>query len=913
MKKIYIFLVVVLMPLAINAEEIVCHFIPTLNRGNGTEGNPFLLSSPTDLRTLMIDVNNGFSFEGQYFKLENDIDFEGETYGISIGSQVVEAYGYSYNIFKGVFDGNGKRLKNYTNRSAEFPDRYKGFFYYIENAVVKNLIIDESCSFEEGSFISHASTSTISGCINYASMHHTSSANSSNLISYSVNCTISDCVNHAQLRGSIVGLAESCTISKCVNYGTINDGIVSRCERTDISDCINYGEPKGETVGGIVGQMTAGSVTNCINHGNINQGTICVGGIVGYNGGANISNCENRGNLNVFGYTGGIVGNFGQGALSNYENGTTEYFSGNIENCNNYGSVKGSKCAGGIAGYFSGPLVKDCNNYASVEAKDSYKEVVTFDRGAAGGIVGIVSDCGIIDCTNEGAVICNANTGGGIVGCIYKTNTDYKDNRTIRSSIIDCYNSGTVMGTFDEDALLHVKEQCVGGIVGQSSYVFEGVTSPPYIYNCINSGHVTGVVNVGGISGGGSNFDMKYNLSTGNVTAIANEGKTVAGALVGGDFYDNTVVMSNNFYENNVVVKSGDVEYSGAMSRAIAGNRDIDDNNGALLPNIEIEANPQGDEYWTTFYRKYGTYEADEYTEVYTAQLVTSSNTKKFVLTEVPNRIIKGGSNKNGVILRSSRDVILLTLTKEVPDEEVYSQNVLSGCDFPENAYPSYYVLTTGEAFGFMKCSENQLPANQAFFKADFSGTDIVPIELNGQLLFQPILGDLNGDKQVNQEDLHLMDNAIVTGSNNNINEVAADLNGDTKINVADIVLLINKINGQALLGETAFYLIGDHNGWDMTDKTYAFTKLADGKTWEITIPSEGAGCFKIAPESAYDHQDGTFWSYLLCAEYDQHTGLHGIMQQGDIMAAWLLNTEGATSYTIRIVPSEMTYKIIPN
>lgn len=170
--------------------------------------------------------------------------------------------------------------------------------------------------------------------------------------------------------------------------------------------------------------------------------------------------------------------------------------------------------------------------------------------------------------------------------------------------------------------------------------------------------------------------------------------------------------------------------------------------------------------------------------------------------------------------------------------------------------------------------------------------------------------GDYDLDGKVDGEDVSTLANNI---SNASADANIGDINGDDEVNVADVVALINKMNGQALLGETAFYLIGDHNGWDMTDKTYAFTKLADGKTWEITIPSEGAGCFKIAPGSAYDHQDGTFWSYLLCAEYDQYTGLHGIMQQGDIMAAWLLNTEGATSYTIRIVPSEMTYKIIPN
>lgn len=110
-------------------------------------------------------------------------------------------------------------------------------------------------------------------------------------------------------------------------------------------------------------------------------------------------------------------------------------------------------------------------------------------------------------------------------------------------------------------------------------------------------------------------------------------------------------------------------------------------------------------------------------------------------------------------------------------------------------------------------------------------------------------------------------------------------------------------------VAETGYYLIGDHNNWDMSDKSYAFTKLDDDKTWEITIPSEGVYCFKIAPESAYEYHDVSFWSYLLCAEYDQYTGLSGVMMQGEY-GAWLLNVDNAIGYTIRIVPSEMTFEI---
>lgn len=121
-------------------------------------------------------------------------------------------------------------------------------------------------------------------------------------------------------------------------------------------------------------------------------------------------------------------------------------------------------------------------------------------------------------------------------------------------------------------------------------------------------------------------------------------------------------------------------------------------------------------------------------------------------------------------------------------------------------------------------------------------------------------------------------------------------------------MLLLPIVASAQQLVETGYYLIGDHNNWDTSDKSYAFIKLEDDKTWEITIPSEGVYCFKIAPASVYDNQDN-FWANLLCTESDQNTEVNGMMVKGDY-GAWLLNVEDAIGYTIRITPSEMTYEI---
>lgn len=110
---------------------------------------------------------------------------------------------------------------------------------------------------------------------------------------------------------------------------------------------------------------------------------------------------------------------------------------------------------------------------------------------------------------------------------------------------------------------------------------------------------------------------------------------------------------------------------------------------------------------------------------------------------------------------------------------------------------------------------------------------------------------------------------------------------------------------------ETGYYLISELNSWSTTDQSYPFTKLDDGKTWQITFnaPKEKDLWLKVAPASAYDDQAG-FWAHLFCAPYNGCSEPSGTMIIGD-EGAWLLPTTlKAETYTMSIVPSEMTYTI---
>lgn len=89
--------------------------IPT-TQGSGTQTDPYLLSSKEDLELL----NSDTSTNKTYYKLINDIDFEGSSIS-------------GFSTLYGELDGNGYTIKNLTIKGAGFLDQiYTG-------AIVKNL------------------------------------------------------------------------------------------------------------------------------------------------------------------------------------------------------------------------------------------------------------------------------------------------------------------------------------------------------------------------------------------------------------------------------------------------------------------------------------------------------------------------------------------------------------------------------------------------------------------------------------------------------------------------------------------------------------------------------------------------------------------------------------------------------
>ncbi|MBR6613829.1 MAG: hypothetical protein IKK84_03585 [Clostridia bacterium] len=325
-------------------------------------------------------------------------------------------------------------------------------------------------------------------------------------------------------RAAVAGIAG---YSKGVIENCINRAHITAVDSEEIGN-------SGQLAGGIAGTMFAGNIINCKNYGNVigkNEVAMrsrgkCVGGIVGEISGSSamtISKCYNYGNITSnYQQVGGIAGSseMGEGA------------SLIITDCVNNGKIHAKKpekefvdnvsigFAGGITGWLGigKNEIINCTNNGTVISDDS----------TVGGISGEIDDgAKITKCTNNGSVegtlnaagISGASINSFIDGSINNGNVTSQRNIAgitgiaKECKITNCTNSGTISGD----------TQCIAGIIGQA------ITTS--IEKCNNSGYVTGQAVLGGIAGvtTDNTSTIRNCKNTGKINATNQQGGGVIG------------------------------------------------------------------------------------------------------------------------------------------------------------------------------------------------------------------------------------------------------------------------------------------------------------------------------------------------------------------------------------------------
>ena len=181
----------------------------TTQQGDGSEENPYVISTAEEWEEFATKVNNGDSYEGKFVMLNGD--FEVSTYQC-LGTNI----GFS-NAFKGTFDGNGHTL------TCVYPP-----FTRVMDATIKNLHVTGNAtgSLESGSIVGYSKgTLNLINCRSSVNVDCGTSQRYGGLVG-----TLSTATTGAQSTNP-----NSVTIDGCVFDGSFNSTVTNEYRAHDCS------------------------------------------------------------------------------------------------------------------------------------------------------------------------------------------------------------------------------------------------------------------------------------------------------------------------------------------------------------------------------------------------------------------------------------------------------------------------------------------------------------------------------------------------------------------------------------------------------------------------------------------------------------------------------------------------------
>ena len=304
--------------------------------GDGSESNPYLISSAADMHELSDRVAGNVyktnDFSGKFLKVTANINLEGneENQFTAIGNESTK--------FKGTFDGDGYTISGLYINNTSFGGS-DALFGYIFGATIKNLTVsgEVTGSGKVGGVVCYSFDSTVTGCTNKANVTSPGGYYAiGGVVGHSRRSTVESCSNRGSVTsqgtssfvGGIVGVSALYTqVRECHNEATVTGkdssdigGIVGQSQlNSGVRECYNIATVTGEdssNIGGIVGSNTTSSVFCCYNSGAEVSGTgteAKIGGVVGKNDDRTstiVENCYNRAAVNgaTSKYLGGVVG-----------------------------------------------------------------------------------------------------------------------------------------------------------------------------------------------------------------------------------------------------------------------------------------------------------------------------------------------------------------------------------------------------------------------------------------------------------------------------------------------------------------------------------------------------------------------------------------------------------------------------
>jgi hypothetical protein len=327
--------------------------------GSGEPNDPYLIYTAEQLNTIALVPCE----LDRHFRLMADIDLSGFA-------------GTSFNIisyFKGVFDGNGHTISNFTYDSNGVNGI--GLFRSIDalNAEIKNLqLIDPNV--EGGRYVGGLVGSG-SGTITNCSVRGGSVKGNEyvgGMVGYSSNIMMTEChsacsVSGDRTVGGLVGLNSSsgnltnCTSTSEVS-GTLGAGGLVGANRGRLTSCSSAGLVISEdgTAGGLMGGGNGYRLVDCYNTASVIGET--AGGLVG-GGGGRMDRCYSTGSVTGYEYAGGLVGELDdEDDLLRMTNCysiclVNGYIAGGLVGCSDHDRITNCYSGGSVRGQYTGGLL----------------------------------------------------------------------------------------------------------------------------------------------------------------------------------------------------------------------------------------------------------------------------------------------------------------------------------------------------------------------------------------------------------------------------------------------------------------------------------------------------------------------------------------------------------------------------
>ena len=494
--------------------------------GDGSENNPYQISTPEELQLFSDVVNNQKSedeinYAEAYYVLNNDIEFNSAA-DMENADKKAPAYAWTpigqgsdnkAHEFKGHFDGNGKKITGLYVISAyhgmDDCRSYIGMFSTINKAEIKDLTISNSYFYAYNGIDSLAAVAGEAYCSKIENCHtidtycYATSAEVAQILGtaistvYIKNCSAEGKVesSHSHEIAGITAGANDGTIEGCINNAEIinNYGTAS-----GICGLLTDSAAQTDKNGNVISEGKT-YVYNCKNNGSITATSAEAGGIsasiTAGNSEIEINKCENSGVVEGKNMVGGIAGSIY--ASKNYvgrKDGKTNQGAAAVKECLNTGNVNAvNGTAGGICGHVT------TEYQAKIVVENSKNKDCVVSGATVGGIIGIHSvgindDSGTISvtsCSNSGTFGENPASLGGIFGTVAMTKGGRESGEGITIKIDGCVN--------DTDFNLNKVGYGTGGIIGcVNSDSISGDTIN--VTNCINNGSFTAVMNAGVLS-----------------------------------------------------------------------------------------------------------------------------------------------------------------------------------------------------------------------------------------------------------------------------------------------------------------------------------------------------------------------------------------------------------------------------